>query len=831
MKDFRLYLFCVLSLFAQTGWGQDVSSSRILQDLQRLNTVGSVLYVAAHPDDENTRLIAYLVGDMHLRTGYLSMTRGDGGQNLIGTEKGDYMGLLRTQELLEARRIDGGEQMFTRAVDFGYSKSSSETLEKWDKQAILSDVVYAIRKFRPDVIITRFPTPDSNYGGHGHHSSSALLAREAFDLAADPKAFPEQLKYVQTWQAKRLLFNASSWWNEDIEKQAKDNPAFVTVDIGAYNPLLGMSYNEIAALSRSMHKSQGFGAARVRGSQTEYLQHTAGDMAKGSLMDGIDTRWSRMENGKAIGEILDRAIRNFNPQDPSVILPDLVAAYKLIDKVKDAYWRSYKLAQARDLILACAGVYADAASDNYAVAGGEGVNVKVSVIARTGVPVKWQRLSMAANDTTLGVDLAFNVAKDVNVRVLMPQRERDQPYWLQGAHDDGTFRVPSQEWIGLPENPATLTASIDLVVGGLPLTVDRPVVYSWTDRVDGERIRPLLVAPQLTGNFSNTSFVTPVGKQVDVTLNLRSWDQQVVDGTVTLTLPEGWTSEPASYPVRLDKYGAESLVRFRLTPPAVSSVGRIQAMWSSHKDRLLHNLYAADEVNYTHIRPQLVFPLSQVTATAVQLNTKPLRIGYIMGPGDDVPATLTQLGYKVEMLDEHAVGNNDLSKYDVIVTGVRAFNTETWLAGKKKMLMKYVENGGRMVVQYNTNGGIGDNDLGPYPLHLSRDRVTVEEAPAHIIEPRNPILDRPNKIADTDFNGWVQERGLYFADQWDAQYKPVVGWHDPDEEEKTGALLVAKYGKGTFIYTGISFFRQLPAGVPGAIRLFVNLLSNEEGKK
>ncbi|MCB0397639.1 MAG: LmbE family protein, partial [Flavobacteriales bacterium] len=675
---------------------------------------------------------------------------------------------------------------------------------------------------------TRFPTPDSNYGGHGHHSSSALLAQEAFKLAADPKAYPEQLNAVSVWQPKRLLFNASSWWNPEIEKLAVDNPDYITLDVGAYNPVLGMSYNEIAALSRSMHKSQGFGASRARGTQLDYLQHTAGERASGKLFDGVDTHWSRIKGGEAIGHSIAKLIATYDPYHPEKLVLPLVNVYKQIDALDDNHWKVVKLKEVKQLILNCAGVHAHAWTEEYAVPGGEHVKIELSVIRRGKEAVKLKNMRVAGHDTVVNTSLAFNKAFEKDVIATVPERQRDQPYWLQREDVEGVFHIPFQHQVGLPENPPTLTAQFVLEVGGVSLDYTVPVMCHWTDRVDAERLRPLILAPQVTANFAQPSVITAKGKLVDVTLTMKSWSRVTQSGEIKLQLPKGWSSSPLSRTVDLQKAGDEQLLHFTLTAPDKTSIGKMTAVITS--DGKEQTLFSEKEITYTHIRPQLIFPSASVPLTAVDLQSKPMAVGYIMGPGDDVPAALTQLGFTVEMLDEESLSSTDLSRFDAIITGIRAYNTQAWLPGKKALLMDYVHAGGLLLVQYNTSGGISEEMLGPYPFHLSRDRVTKETASASVLEPRHSVLDRPHKIEVTDFLGWVQERGLYFADQWDEHYTPVIGWHDPDEAEKKGGLLIADYGDGAFIYTGISFFRQLPAGVPGAIRLFVNLISYERSQ-
>lgn len=807
-------LLITTASFAQ----KQLNASEIKLALNKLNTLGSVLYIAAHPDDENTRLIAYMANERMVRTGYLSLTRGDGGQNLIGTEKGPLMGVVRTQELLEARKIDGGEQMFTRAVDFGYSKTAEETFIKWDKQAVLADVVWAIRKFKPDVIITRFP-PTSD-AGHGHHTASAILAEEAFDLAGDPKAFPEQLKYTTVWQPKRLFLNASTWWDKELPQKAKvkTTPAiYTTIDIGTYNTLLGKSYGEIAAESRTMHKSQGFGSAKQRGTKLEYLKLIKGAPFKSDVLDDVNLSWKSEENGEAIEKLLSKAITDFNAENPELIVPTLLEAYQLINKLpKTNRWRNTKSMEVEKIISACAGLFVEVTANDFSTSDGNQIELNTTLLNRSNLDVEIVKINYAKVDTTLNSNLSNNIPLSFNSIIECPNslnNKSTNPYWLNKPFE-GLYDVPNQELIGNPQNSASFPVYFNLKINGIPFPVVREITYKWTDRVKGEIYRPFFYAPKITANIADPVYVFSTSEAKEIRVTVKG-HQANINGNITLKLPEGWKSAPTTINYNFKNKNEEQVLVFSVTPSQNESTGTIEI--DGEKSLI--------SIEYDHIQIQTLLP--EATAKVVRLNVaiKGKTIGYIKGAGDEVPTALEQLGYKVVMLDENSLKNDELTQYDAIVAGIRTYNTNNYMTNIYDRLMQYVENGGNYIVQYNTNRGLEDEKIGPFPFKLSRDRVTEEDATVTFLAPNNALLNTPNKITQADFENWVQERGLYFPNEWDGKYTPILGWNDTNEDMKSGALLVANHGKGSFIYTGISFFRELPAGVPGAFKLFANIIS------
>ncbi len=798
---------------------QSLNSSRLNSDLDKLNVLGTVLYVAAHPDDENNALLAYFAKGEHLRTGYLALTRGDGGQNLIGTEQGDLLGVLRTQELLSARRIDGAQQFFSRAIDFGYSKSAKETLNIWGRDNILSDVVWIIRKFRPDVIITRFP--GTGEGVHGHHTASEILAAEAFKISGDSTKFPEQLKYVKPWKAKRILWNA---WLPILKKRGTNISKLIKIDDGAYDPLLGESYTEIAAHARSMHKSQGFGSSSRPGQNFEYFLPIDGTPAEHSLFDGIDLTWNRIPGGIKVGETVQRAEKEFDPEHPEKIVPVLLKAYSELNLLKNNYWVPVKKKELADLIKDCAGISLEAEAPDYSAVPGQSIKINSSIIDRTGYPFTLKRIKIdyCPDNNELNYKLEdnklFSSSSEIEIPSDMPY---SQPYWLKEKQSEGDYKVSSQLLIGQPENKPAVSAEFSLETGGQELNISIPVKYRWTDPVKGEESRTLIIVPPVAVNIPNKNYVFPNDNSRQIDINLTA-NRDSLSGKLKLILPSDWKVSPVEKSFSMSKKGDIINVPFIVIPPANSSVGTLEADAFINNKKINVGMVT---INYPHINVQTVFPLSRTKL--IRLNIKKVinNIGYIMGPGDKVPVYLKELGYNVTMLANKDIENGSLSKYDAIITGIRLYNTDGELTFEQKKLLDYVNQGGTLVVQYNKNFGLVTNDIGPYPFHISAKRVTDENAKISFLEPDSPLLNFPNKITEKDFDGWVQERGVYFADDWDPHYKTVIACHDPGEDPLKGGLLFAEYGKGAFIYTGYDWFRELPDGVPGAYRIFVNLIS------
>ena len=789
--------------------------------LKKLQVLASALYVAAHPDDENTRLIAWLANGRLADTAYLSMTRGDGGQNLIGPEIGELLGVIRSQELLAARRVDGGRQFFTSAIDFGFSKSPEETLRIWDREQVLADTVRVFREFQPDVVITRFPAAGRQT--HGHHTASGWMARDAMTAAGDPKLFPGQLDRLTTWRPRRILWNTSRFFQDKPEDFKPEG--LLTIDVGAYSPLLGESYTELAARSRSMHKSQGFGSSGQRGEVLEYLAPTEGEPAPAELFDGIDTTWERIPGGKAVGDILDRAYREFDPEDPAGIVLRLLEARARLTALPAGRWTTAKLADLEQVIAACLGLYLEAASETDAGTAGDAVKINFEAANRSPRFVRLRNVTIAAAgvDFTWEEDLTGFRSYKKTIEFMLPAGIRDsQPYWLREIGTLGKFRIDDPALIGLPENPPALVASFVLDVAGTPLTYERPVVFKRTDPVHGEQYRPFEVIPAVAVAIARSVFVLPpevASHKIEVEVRA---GRAGVEGTVRLETPAGWSASPASRPFRIDAKDATTTLSFDLAPPAGTSTGAIRAVAEAAGVRYQRGLV---HVAHDHIPTQVVMPAAEARVVRTDLRRKGETIGYVQGAGDQVPAGLREIGYTVTELSVDDLVRERLESFDAIVLGVRAYNTLDRLRFHQPALFDYVKAGGTLIVQYSTAQDLEVEAVAPLPLSISRERVSDESAEVRFLTPDHPALNVPNRITAADFEGWVQERGLYFAGTWDPAFTAVLSSNDEGEPPRDGGLLVARHGKGWFVYTGYSFFRQLPAGVPGAYRLFANLVA------
>ena len=803
--------------------------TEIRQDLEQLATVGSVMMIGAHPDDENTALLAYFSRGRHMRTAYLSLTRGEGGQNLIGSEQGDQLGVIRTQELLAARRIDGAEQYFTRAIDFGFSKTPTETLSKWPRDKVLADIVWDIRRFRPDVIILRFSgTPRD---GHGQHQVSAILGKEAFSAAADPSRYPEQLKYVSPWQAKRLMYNVIAFTAEQ-EKEAQKMAGRIEIDLGAYNPELGYSYGEIAGMSRSQHRSQGMGAREQKGSMKNYLVTIGGDKATKDLFDDIDTTWSRIAGGATVQPTIERALSSFVPAHPEALLKDLTTARAAIAPLQSP-WTAYKLKQLDETIVQCAALWLDASSNQFAVTPGGSLKIAITALMRNPARVTLLGIRVTGVEGSAAPDLASAVLVDnqpsqYTIPVRIPESAPySQPYWLVLPREGWLYSVPDPQLIGDAENPPTMEAHFRLRIDGTDLDIARPVEHRYIDHIYGEMTRPLAIVPPVGVQFSETSLIFPNTNSRRIEVPVRATTGKS-SGDLTLEAPAGWRVEPASQHFDLAAADQQTTAMFEVTPPSSDAQGELRAI-ATVGDRKISAGYVV--ISYPHIPAQTLFPPAATKLVRADIKLVSKNIGYVAGAGDAVPDALRQIGANVTFLSADNLSAGDLSQYDAIVTGVRAWNVRADLRANYQRLFDYVQNGGALIVQYNVpEGGMFGGDpsllehIGPYPITIGHDRVTDEDSAMTFPHPANPLLQSPNPITEADFSGWVQERGLNFASKWDPQYEPILECRDAGEDPQLGGELYARYGKGAYIFTAYSWFRELPAGVPGAYRLFANML-------
>lgn len=825
MKQYYRVIFSLILAFSgtqiQAQAPKKLDAAEIKQALNKLNVLGTVMYLAAHPDDENTRLIAYMANEKNLRTSYLAMTRGDGGQNLIGTEIREYLGIIRTQELLAARRTDGGEQFFTRANDFGFSKDPFETLNVWDKEDVLADVVWNIRRFRPDVIITRFDTSLVENGTmHGHHTASARLAMQAFDIANDPTKYPEQLKFVKPWQPKGLYWNSYNFGGNSADYEGQKG--YLTIDLGTYNPLLGLSYDEISALSRSNHKSQGFGSTGRRGESKEFLMLWKGASTSQEAFEDIDLTWNRVKGGKAVGELLAKANNNFRIENPTGIIGDLLEARDKLFSIEDEYWKEVKQKELDLVIKSILGIYLEVTADDAMKVVGDKINLSVEAINRSNIDVKLISVSIPSLGLSKQVDknLLNNQSFRDRMEGQIPEMENSQPYWLRKEGSTGMYYVEDQRLIGLAENPSVLPVTFNLTISGKPYSYQTSVAYKENDRVEGELYKPFVIAPKIFVNIAESVLVFADTEPKEVNLIVKSSTDNL-KGKLTLDLPEGWKSSPAFYDVELKKKNDEARYKFQVLPPNQPQEAKLTA-----KVEIEGVIYdqGLKIIEYGYIPRQVIYPKSEAKIVRLDLQKKGQYVGYIMGSGDEVPQSLEQIGYNVTILDPNSVTEESLAAFDAVIIGVRAFNTEERMPYIQPELMEFVKGGGTVIAQYNTS--MRDQPaIGPYPFSISRDRVTVEEAEVRILAPNHPLINGPNKITSKDFDGWVQERGLYFPDKWDEKYTAILSSNDPGDKPNDGGLLVAEYGQGYFVYTGYSWFRELPAGVPGAFRIFSNMIS------
>lgn len=828
-------LFILSNMSSQAQYLAPNGSSTIYQQLQKLNVLGSVLYVAAHPDDENNSLLPYLAKEKKYRTAYLSLTRGDGGQNLIGPEQGIDLGLIRTQELLAARQIDGSEQYFTRAYEFGFSKTSNETLTLWDRNKVLSDMVWVIRKFQPDIIINRFP-PDAR-AGHGHHAASGILSIEAFKAAADPLQFPEQLsKGVTVWQAKRLLWNTFNFGGANTTSDSQ-----LKIDAGVFNPFLGQSYGEVGGEARSMHKSQGEGRPRRKGPVNEYFVTIAGDSANNNLMDGIITDWSRLHpSGKNIESNIQNIIRSFNFEQPALSVNQLIALYQQVMALNImSVWKEQKLKEISQLILDCAGLVVEATTDMPYAIPGEKLAVQFLVNKRNDLPITLKGIQLKDQvnqqfDTSINVSLRSNTNFTASHVLQIPYNQTlSQPYWLVAPMKDmGTFQIADQALIGNANSPAALSAEFTLTIQNVTFNIAKPVQYKYVDLVAGEMHQPLTIIPRIMVSLDKAVLLSqvkgPSQLQPSITLQIKANITSEAQ-PITIVLKQGtqriFTKDTimaltagSAYPmtIQLENY----LKRNRQEPLSAE----VQIKWNGTNhiyDQMLKT------IQYDHIPSINYLYKDQTTIIHEPIQSLPKRIGYIVGAGDKVPEALLQLGHTVEFLQESDIVSTKLAAFDAIVVGIRAYNIHEWLTNKNDIINRYIENGGHLIVQYLKGNTVGNKrvKVGPYDFAMSNTRVTEENAPVQFLLPTHPILNYPNKISQKDFDHWVQERSTYQMEPVKAPYEALLQMNDSNDKPTSGSLITAPYGKGHFTYISLVLFRQLPAGIAGSYKLLANILS------
>jgi LmbE family N-acetylglucosaminyl deacetylase len=812
------------SLFSQKP--EKPSAVQLFHQIEKLNFLGSVLYIAAHPDDENTKLISYLSNEKHARTGYLSLTRGDGGQNLIGPELRELLGVIRTQELIEARKIDGGEQFFTRANDFGFSKVPDETLQIWDKDKVLSDMVWVIRNFKPDVIINRFDHRTSGTT-HGHHTTSAMLSVEAFDKVNDASVFSDQLKLTQIWQPKRLFFNTSWWFFGSKEKfEAADKTNFSELKTGVYYDDFGKSNQEIAALSRSCHQSQGFGNTGTRGDESEYIELIKGPSLenKSDIFEGIDTSWNRIKNGKEIGNLIDQILMDFNYQNPSKSIPKLTRVYSLIEKIDDEHWKKIKLEELKKIIAACSGLYLEAVSSQQEAIPGEKIKIKLETINRSETKMVLKSINATNLSSIIYKPIILNnnqlITQTIDFQINTDEKFT-QPYYLESEGSVGMYSVSNQKQIGIPDVIRNCKVFFTIEIEGKDFVFEKEIVYKYNDDVKGEVYQPLDIVPIATSSIKEKVYLFTNNKEKQITISIKAGKNDV-SGTIKLDLPDGWKSAPEKQPFIIEKKGETQEISFFVTPSKEDSEGFIKSILE-----IENQVFEKEkiDINYPHIYKQMVLKPSEAKVIKSNLIIVPKKIAYIMGAGDEVPKSLQEMGYEVTVINPETINRESLMPFDVVITGIRAYNVVKELDTKQCFLLDFIASGKTMIVQYNTLDDLVTNQMAPFPLKISRDRVTEENAKVTFLDPNHPIINFPNKLTPKDFEGWKQEQGLYYPNQWDKNFTALFESNDKNESPKKGALLTCTFGKGNYIYTGFSFFRELPEGVVGAYRLMANLIS------
>lgn len=803
-----IFLISIIS-FAQAP--QKLNAVEIYEQVQKLNFLGKVLYVAAHPDDENTKLITYFSNHYHAQTAYLSLTRGDGGQNLIGTELREKLGAIRTQELLAARRIDGGEQFFTRANDFGFSKEPNETFSIWNKNEVMEDVIQVIETFRPDIIINRFShnTPGTT---HGHHTASAMLSLEAYDLVKH--------------QPKRIFFNTSWWFYGSQEAfDAADKSKLLAINSNVYYPLKGKSNNEIAALSRSQHKCQGFGTLGNRGDETEYLELLKGDLPSNTnLFEGIDTSWNRVKGGNEIGNILYEIEKNFNFGNPSVHIPNLIKAYDLIQNLEDSHWKNSKSKQIIKIIEACSGLFMEAVADTETTTKDSNFNINIEVINRSQSNAKL--ISVKALQLPI---LTKNALLKNNEKISFPIKnviigetvDYSNLFWLKEKQTEGMYRVSDKAIRILPEVSSNFPVVFTIEIEGKTIEFVKNICYKFNNPDDGETYVPFTVLPDVTTKIEPEVIIFNGTQTKEITVSVKAHKANA-KGVLSLNIPTDWKVNPKEIPFEITTKNEEKKFTFTLYPTKPEIATKLSAKAQIGNQTFDNKLIT---IQYPHIPKQTILVPSESKLVKLDIEIKGKNIGYIMGAGDEVNKNLEHLGFKVSTIHPNEISTEKLQQYDAVILGIRAFNVVEELKYKNKILFQYVENGGNLIVQYNTTNNLITKEIAPYNLELSRDRVTDENAKVTFVTPTHKVLNQPNKITEKDFTGWVQEQGLYYPNKWSSEFIPILASNDEGESSKTGGLVIAKFGKGNYIYTGLSFFRELPEGVSGAYRLLANMIA------
>ncbi len=818
--NFSNYLF-ILLVTSQSLLSQN--SSEIYSKLEKLNVLGSLLHVGAHPDDENTSLISYFSNKYNVETTYLSLTRGDGGQNLIGSELKDELGVIRTQELIAARKIDGANQIFTSAKDFGYSRNPEETLKIWNKKKLLDEIVTHIRTIQPDIIINRFDHRTSGRT-HGHHTSSAILSDKAFDLAANKNEFKDQSNSLSAWEPKRLFLNVSWFFygsQENFSKIKKEN--FIKFDYGEYNSLKGKTYDQISAESRSQHKSQGFGrSADPGGPKWGYLELIKGnDIDSNNPFEDIDISWNRINGGEKIDKLLKNLLDNFDFKSPEKNISALINIYNNIEKLDDSYWKNKKINDLKEIIVQCLGLNIQINSMSALGTPNSSEIFNLKIVNPSNVDILIKSIKTNERDIPINFILSNNNLFEKKIKINTNDKITT-PYWLISEGDLGMFNVKNDKNNGLPETQPSITSNINIEINGTQINFTKHPFYRFTDPINGEVIIPFTIVPKITLNLDQQVYIfyNSKPKQIFVTVNAHT---EKIDGNLTIEIPDEWKVDPENYKIKLDKKGEQKTYVFNVSAKNKKNSGIIKPIFDIENQSYSNSLL---EIDYPHITKQFIVKPGYAKAHRINLKNNIYKVGYIMGVGDKIPKTLENIGIDVVEIKPSEITYENIKYLKTIILGIRSFNVIDELKSKNKVLWEYAKNGGTLIIQYNTTRGLKTNEITPYELKLSRDRVTDENSKFKILNKSHSIFNYPNKIENDDFNNWVQERGLYFPRSWSNKFEPHIEFSDYDKIITKGGLLTASYGNGKIIYTGLSFFRQLPAGVPGAYRLFINLINH-----
>ena len=850
----------LLSLAPRCLPSQERGATALGESVAGLDVTARVLVIGAHPDDEDTQLITWLARGRQVETAYLSLTRGDGGQNLIGNELGPLLGMIRTNELLAARRLDGGRQFFSRAFDFGFSKSADETYTHWPKDSILRDVVTVVRAFRPQVIVAVFSgTPRD---GHGPHQVSAILAREAFDAALDTVRFP-----------RSATLGLGAWTPLKFYRAARFAPdeATLSFNVGELSPFRGQSYAEIASDSRSQHLSQGFGSLQRRGTSMDYLKLEASRRSppiarETSPLETIAIGWDRfatvrVQDGvRGALDSLDGAIaavrRVENLASPAAMVAPLARVVRLLDRAREglpcprnpyaggcfdeqgdlAMSLETALRRAQAALLSAAGVLVEATGPRELLAVRDTMPVTISVYnqGRSQVTLESASVWMTGAYGPALSGSPMTIAPDSTGRMTLPLvgDRASVPWWLEWGMTGDVFNPPPPNSpngsnIAIGEDRVAATrARVRLRIEGVPFTVDAgPVVYRYADPARGERRRPVAAVPAIGVTFPDAVQYARVGSSLDrvYSVLVRSSASAPRGVTVSLSLPAGLSTDSLVRRTALPPFGSTT-VSFRVRGTLPAGKHYVSATATSNGETFMHGWVP---IEYDHIRPMRYYRPAGVEINAVDAALpKNAQLAYIRGVGDNVAPMLQELGVSVTMLSPEQLATADLSRFGSVVVGPRAFAASPVLAAQAGKLQDYARNGGTVVVQYGQSEMQAAGIL-PYAITLSRtaERVTDEKASVRVLDAHSPLLSSPNRITDADFSGWVQERSTYMPTTADPHYLHLLEMHDPGERPNENSVLVAPLGKGAYVYTTLALFRQLPAGVPGAARIFLNLLA------